>query len=108
MIDHQNPNKSHQMPKLKSGTFFCLFFTQFRVFKDDHTIRLSDAPNADKCIDIEEYGTADGAHIWLMNEHTDDKQPAHQNQEWSLNSNGTITSQLSGKCIDVQPGKNGT
>ena len=34
--------------------------------------------------------------------HTDDKDPTHQNQEWSLNSNGTITSTMSGMCIDAQ------
>ena len=34
--------------------------------------------------------------------HTDDKDPTHQNQEWSVNSNGTITSIMSGKCIEAQ------
>ena len=34
--------------------------------------------------------------------HTDDKDPTHQNQEWTYNSNGTITSVMSGKCMDSQ------
>ena len=32
--------------------------------------------------------------------HTDDKKPEDQNQEWTFNSNGTITSMISGKCME--------
>lgn len=32
--------------------------------------------------------------------HTDDKKPEDQNQEWTFNSNGTITSVISGKCME--------
>ena len=34
--------------------------------------------------------------------HTDDKEADHQNQEWMYNSNGTITSVMSGKCMEAE------
>ncbi len=55
-----------------------------------------------KCVDISNYGTQDGSNIWLFGCHTSDKDPSHQNQEWSVNSNGTITSVMSGEWIDVR------
>ncbi|XP_065825984.1 uncharacterized protein [Oscarella lobularis] len=65
----------------------------------DKTVRLQ--ANTSQCLDIELYGTSDGSNIWLSSCHTDDTLPAHQNQEWIFNSNKTITSTLSGKCLDV-------
>lgn len=37
----------------------------------------------------------------LFSCHTDDKEADHQNQEWTYNSNGTITSVISGKCVEA-------
>lgn len=34
--------------------------------------------------------------------HTDDKEAGHQNQEWTYNSNGTVTSVISGKCMEAE------
>ena len=34
--------------------------------------------------------------------HTDDKEADHLNQEWTYNSNGTITSVMSGKCMEAK------
>lgn len=93
-------------------------YTYCRVFMNDSTIRLT-AQN-DKCIDISNYGTSDGSNIWYIHHliysqyfffiellyrrlfgcHTDDKKPEDQNQEWTFNSNGTITSVISGKCME--------
>jgi len=64
----------------------------------DLTIRLK-ADN--KCLDISQYGTQNGAEVWLYACHTEDKDPAHQNQEWKIMADGTIRSTLSGKCLDV-------
>ena len=36
--------------------------------------------------------------------HTDDKDPTHQNQEWTMNSNGTFVSTMSGKCLEASTG----
>jgi hypothetical protein len=65
---------------------------------DDSTIRLV---SNGLCLDIDNYGTQDGSVVWTYTCHTADKDPAHQNQEWSINSNNTITSNLSGMCLDV-------
>jgi beta-glucosidase-like glycosyl hydrolase len=53
------------------------------------------------CIDVENYSIEDQATIYVYACHTDDKQPDHQNQEFSVNANGTITLIMSGKCLDV-------
>jgi hypothetical protein len=67
-------------------------------FGNDSTVRLK---VDNKCLDIEDYGTQNGANVWLSTCHLEDKTPSHQNQEWTYNSNKTITSNLSGKCLDV-------
>jgi hypothetical protein len=36
----------------------------------------------------------------LQDCHPGDTNPAHQNQAWSVNANGTITEIMSGKCMD--------
>ena len=36
--------------------------------------------------------------------HTDDKDPTHQNQEWTMNGNGTFVSAMSGKCLEACTG----
>jgi len=46
----------------------------------DETLRL----RADgKCIDISDYSSDNGAVVWIYDSHTDDKDPGHQNQEWT-------------------------
>jgi len=67
---------------------------------NDTTIRLKS--DTSKCVDISNYGTDDGSNIWLFTCHTNDTDPTHQNQEWTYNSNGTITSVMSGKCMNSQ------
>ncbi len=56
------------------------------------------------CLDVYNNQTADGATIdlWYCN--------GGQNQQWSVNPNGTITGLQSGKCLDVTGGvtANGT
>jgi hypothetical protein len=48
-----------------------------------------------KCLDANARGTADGTAviIWDCNGQT--------NQQWNVNSNGTITGVQSGKCLDA-------
>ena len=43
--------------------------------------------------------------IRLWDCHTDDKDPTHQNQEFSFNSNQTVTSIMSGKCVSAVSGR---
>jgi hypothetical protein len=48
-----------------------------------------------KCLDAYNAGTSNGTTvvIWDCN--------GQANQQWNINSNGTITSVLSGLCLDV-------
>eukprot|EP01121_Diplochlamys_sp_Union-15-3_P018262 TRINITY_DN661_c0_g1_i1.p1 TRINITY_DN661_c0_g1~~TRINITY_DN661_c0_g1_i1.p1 ORF type:complete len:885 (-),score=214.53 TRINITY_DN661_c0_g1_i1:67-2721(-) len=72
---------------------------QWVIHPDDLTIRLK---SDDKCVDISNYGTSDGSNVWLFSCHTQDKDPAHQNQEWRYDATKkTFVSTLSGKCLDV-------
>lgn len=62
-----------------------------------------------ECLDISNYGTTDNSNVWTFACHPEDKKPAHQNQAWTVNSNGTITSNLSGLCLTTSatsPGGN--
>ena len=52
------------------------------------------------CVDIDDYGTTDGSAVWLYSPcHPEDTRPEHQNEAWTVHSDGRITSDMSGKCL---------
>lgn len=105
-----------QLPHAVQGSVLKLWLcdsssaSQTWGYGKDKTIRPRSkmpGPLSHSCVDILGYSTDDDACVFVDACHTDDKQPAHQNQEWSLNSNGTITSQISGKCLWATDYSNG-
>lgn len=80
--------------------------SQFQVWNYSSSALTIQLVSNGNCIDIEDYGTDDGSVVWTYTCHTSDKTPSHQNQEWLINSNGTITSTMSGKCMEVESGWN--
>eukprot|EP00054_Salpingoeca_dolichothecata_P026341 m.187838 g.187838 ORF g.187838 m.187838 type:complete len:664 (-) comp25627_c2_seq3:65-2056(-) len=68
---------------------------------DDHTLRSGE--QNDSCVSIYGYSGADGARIVLAACHTQDKNPSHQNQEFSLpfNTWSPIKSTMTKKCLSV-------
>jgi hypothetical protein len=62
-----------------------------------------------QCLDVNGYGTTDGSTITANRCHPWDKDPAHQNQGWKWQTDGTLTSTLSGLCVDThQPAAQGS
>jgi len=52
-----------------------------------------------KCLDIANWATENGAVVHLWTCHPNDKP---ENQQWNLDSNGHIVSKLNGKCLEVK------
>lgn len=51
---------------------------------------------------LQNYGTTPGSTVWAYSPcHPNDDAPAHQNEAWSFNANGTITEIMSGLCLDT-------
>ena len=51
---------------------------------------------------MQNYGTTDGSIVWAYSPcHPNDHDPAHQNEAWRINANGTITEIMTGKCLDT-------
>lgn len=85
--------------------------TQLWSYESDATIHLTwqDASyGTGMCIDIPNYSNTTGTGLWLYQCHTYDHTPGHENQEWTLNSDGTITSNLNGLCLDLAVAFNAT
>jgi len=64
----------------------------------DQTIRLE---VNQRCIDIADYNSQNGALAWVWDCHTSDKDPKQQNQEFTWNTKAkTIVEIMSGRCLD--------
>ena len=51
---------------------------------------------------MQNYATTPESPVWAFAPcHPDDHDPAHHNEAWSINANGTITEIMSGLCLDT-------
>jgi hypothetical protein len=54
-------------------------------------------------VGVQGYGTADGSQVWAYYPcHPSDPDPAHRNEAWNVNGDGTITEIMTGKCLDTE------
>jgi hypothetical protein len=73
-----------------------------RTITKDAYNHITQKPNG-QCLDVEGYGTIDESLISTWPCHPEDKDPAHQNQGWKLNDDGSFITTLSSLCVDTSP-----